>query len=287
MTTENANAIEAWNTVLFDKFVEYRDVVIRGLSHHGNRLLERFPPPRGGRVLDVGCGFGDTTRQIAALVGPNGRAVGVDAASRFIEAAREEAKSSGVANADFFVADVQLEDLRGPYDFAVSRFGTMFFLSAVAALRNVHRHLKPGGRLAMVVWRKREDNAWLYDSQLAVRAIIPEEEEAKDEVTCGPGPFSMANADLLTSQLLAAGFENIVLERYDTDIRVGSTIDEVVKIAMDLGPAGEIVRLAGERGERKKPEIVAALREVSSKYMRPDGAFAPSSTWLVSATRSA
>ena len=96
----------------------------------------------------------------------------------------------------------------------------------------------------------------------------------------------LADDDLLTTQLLAAGFENIVLERYDTDIRVGSTIDEVVKIAMDIGPAGEIVRLAGERRERK-PEIVAALREVSSKYMRPDGAFAPSSTWLVSATRSA
>ena len=78
-----------------------------------------------------------------------------------------------------------------------------------------------------------------------------------------------------------------MLERHDTDIRVGSTIDEVVKIAMNIGPAGEIVRLAGERGERKRPEITAALREVSSKYMRQDGAFAPSSTWLVSATRSA
>lgn len=285
MTTENTNAIEAWNTVLFDKFVRYREVVTRGLSNHGDRLLTRFPPPPRARVLDIGCGFGDTTRQIAALVGPSGQAVGVDAAERFVAAAREETKSFGVPNADFFVADVQTDDLGGTYDFAFSRFGTMFFLSPVAALRNVYRHLKPGARLAMVVWRKREDNAWLYDAQLAVRAIIPEEEESKDAVTCGPGPFSMASPDVVSSQLLAAGFTDVVFERYDTDIRVGSTLDEVVEIAMDLGPAGEIVRLSGELGERKKPEIVAALREVSAKYLRADGAFALSSTWLVSATR--
>lgn len=285
MVTENAEAIEAWNTVLFDKFVRYRDVLIRGLTIHGDRLLERFPPPPGASVLDIGCGFGDTTQQIAQLVGPRGRVLGVDAASRFVAIAREEAASNGVDNASYGVADVQVDALEGPHDYAYSRFGTMFFLSAVGALRNVHRHLKPGGRLAMVVWRKREDNAWLYDAQVAVRAIIPEEEEAKDQVTCGPGPFSMASADLVSSQLIAAGFVDVTFERFDAEIRVGSTLDEVVEIGMDIGPAGEIVRLAGELGQRKRPEIVAALREVSARYMRPDGAFAPSSTWLVSAVK--
>jgi SAM-dependent methyltransferase len=285
MATENASTIEAWNGVLFDKFVRYRDVVTRGLKNHGDRLLERYPPVPGARVLDIGCGFGDMTRQLADLVGPRGSAVGVDAASRFVEAARQEASFAGAANTSFFAADVQIDDLCGPYDFAFSRFGTMFFLSPVAAFRNVARHLKPGGRLGMVVWRRREDNAWLYDSQLAVRAIIPEETESKDEVTCGPGPFSLANADLLSSQLLAAGFTGVALERYDADIRVGASLDEVVEIGMDIGPAGEIVRLAGELGQKKKPEISLALREVAKKYLRPDGAFAPSSTWIVSATR--
>lgn len=285
MVTENAEAIEAWNTVLFDKFVRYRDVLIRGLTIHGDRLLERFPPPQGASVLDIGCGFGDTTQQIAKLVGPRGRVLGVDAASRFIAVARDEALANAVGNASYLVADVQGDPLEGPYDYAYSRFGTMFFLSAVGALRNVHRHLKPGGRLAMVVWRKREDNAWLYDAQLAVRAIIPEEEEAKDQVTCGPGPFSMANADVVSSQLLAAGFEDVTFERFDAEIRVGSTLNEVVEIGMDIGPAGEIVRLAGELGQRKRAEIVAALLEVSARYMRPDGAFASSSTWLISAIK--
>lgn len=285
MVTENASTIEAWNGVLFDKFVRYRDVVIRGLSNHGDRLLERFPPVAGARVLDIGCGFGDMTRQLAELVGPRGSAVGVDAAPRFVESAAQEASSASVTNASFLAADVQIDDLRGQYDFAFSRFGTMFFLSPVTAFRNVARHLKPGGRLGMVVWRRREDNAWLYDSQVAVRAIIPEEAESKDEVTCGPGPFSMANADLLSGQLLGAGFTDVVLERYDAEIRVGSSLDEVVEIGMDIGPAGEIIRLAGELGPQKKQEIIAALSEVAKKYLRPGGAFAPSSTWIVSATR--
>ena len=285
MATENADTIEAWNTVLFDKFVRYRGVVVAGLRIHGDRLLARFPPAPGARVLDIGCGFGDMTQQLAARVGAGGRVVGVDAAPRFIEAARAEAAAHGAAATEFVVADVQHDDLGGPYDLACSRFGTMFFLSPVAALRNVHRHLRPGGRLAMAVWRRREDNAWLYDAQLAVRAIIPEEAEARDEVTCGPGPFSMASADLVSTQLLAAGFTDIAFERHDADIRVGATVDEVVEVAMDMGPAGEIVRLAGELGVRERPAIQAALREVAARYMRADGAFAPSSVWLVGATR--
>jgi SAM-dependent methyltransferase len=276
----NEGPIEAWNGVLFDKFVRFRETVVGGLGIHGQALLDRIALKPGQRVLDVGCGFGDTTRDIAAKVGPE-LAVGMDAAARFIEMAEAEVKT-----ARFFVGDAQTSDLRGRYDVAFSRFGTMFFLSPVAALKNIRRHLEPGGRLAMAVWRKREDNPWLYESQLAVRALIPEEAESKEGVTCGPGPFSMAGADMVSSQLVAAGFTRITFERHDALIRVGQTVDEAIEIAMELGPAGEIVRLAGELGAQKKPEIIASLREVWSRYLRSDGVYAMSSTWLVTAIAS-
>src|SRR5581483_4427821 len=119
------------------------------------------PPPPGGRVLDIGCGFGDTTQRLAQLVGPEGEAVGVDVSPRFIEASRREAEEAGVANARFFAADVQTaDDLGGPYDHAFSRMGTMFFANPVVALRGVRAALRPGARLVMVVWRRREDNEW-------------------------------------------------------------------------------------------------------------------------------
>jgi SAM-dependent methyltransferase len=280
VTHTNAGPIEAWNGVLFDKFRRFRDTVVGGLAIHGDRLLARAAPRKHEHVLDLGCGFGDTTRQLAALAG---RAVGMDCAPRFIATADADARAAAIANVSFFVADAQTDDLRGVYDLAYSRFGTMFFASPVAALKNVRRHLAPGGRLAMVVWRKREDNPWLFDAQCAVRAILPEDVEDKSAVTCGPGPFSMASADLVSTQLIAAGFEDIAFERYDALIRIGSSIEEATEIAMELGPAGEIVRLAGETGQRRKPEIIAALHDVWKRYARPDGIYAPSSTWLVTA----
>jgi ubiquinone/menaquinone biosynthesis C-methylase UbiE len=278
----NAEAIEAWNGVLFDKFTRFRHLMTQGLGSHGTVAIERHSPEQGNRVLDVGCGFGDSTIELARRVGSNGEAVGVDAAARFIEAAKSDAAAAGVANARFVVADVQFDDLAGPYDKAYSRFGTMFFGSPVAALRNVRRALKKGGTLAMVVWRKREDNTFMHAAELRVREIVPEP-ETTDEPTCGPGPFSMASADLVSDQLRASGFDSICFERIDTDIWIGRDIDDAIAFAMSLGPAGEILRLAGAEAERLKPRVVEAIREALSPFVREDGVWAPSSSWLVSA----
>ena len=90
MDSANAEAIEAWNTVLYEKFSRFRQIVTAGLGLHGARALERHSPAQGARVLDVGCGFGDTTLEIARRVGASGEAVGVDAAERFIRGAAQE-----------------------------------------------------------------------------------------------------------------------------------------------------------------------------------------------------
>ncbi|HVH41976.1 MAG TPA: class I SAM-dependent methyltransferase, partial [Labilithrix sp.] len=102
----NSEAIEAWNTVLFDKFCRYRDILTTGLGIHGETAMDRGELRAGARVLDVGCGFGDTTLVLARRVGDTGIATGVDAAERFIEVARREAKEAGIHNASFLVADV-------------------------------------------------------------------------------------------------------------------------------------------------------------------------------------
>jgi ubiquinone/menaquinone biosynthesis C-methylase UbiE len=279
----NAEAIQAWDGPLFDRFVKFRHIVTTGLGAHGNEALRLNPPQPGERVLDVGCGFGDTTQQIAAIVGPAGEAVGVDAAHNFIEAATAEAEDAGVANTRFFVADVQTDPLGGPYDMAFSRMGTMFFVSPVAALRNVRQSLVPGGRLAMVVWRRREDNLWLYRAQEIVEGIVSRPEEY-EEPTCGPGPFSMANADTVTDQLVYAGWEDISLRRCDLDILGGNSLDEAVDLVMSIGPAGEILRLLGDRASDYLPKVDAALREGLAEYERDDGSiWSRASTWIVTA----
>ena len=282
-TSENAEAIQAWDGPLYDRFVKFRHIVTTGLGAHGDAALQLVPPQPGQRVLDVGCGFGDTTQQIAALVGSEGEAVGVDAAENFIETATAEAIEAGVENTRFLVADVQTDPLGGPYDMAFSRMGTMFFISPVAAMRNVRQSLVPGGKLAMVVWRRREDNLWLHRAQRIVEGIVQKPEDY-DEPTCGPGPFSMAGADTTSDILVHSGFTDISLTRCDLDLMCGTTLDEALDLVMSIGPAGEILRLQGDRAAHLLPEVDAALREGLSEYVRDDGTvWAPASTWIVTA----
>ena len=280
----NDIVVEAWNTVLFDKFVRFKHLLIAGLAGHSDELLSRGRYRSGDRVLDVGCGFGDSTIRIAQLVGPKGQAVGVDCAENFIQASERDAAAAGARNASFFAADVQGDDLRGPYDHAFARFGTMFFMSPGAAMRNIRRALKPGGTFAQIVWRKRDDNPWLHDAELRVSEIVPVvSHEETDQVHCGPGPFSMSGPDMVSSMMTGVGYTHVGFERFDADICIGRNLDDAVEFAMALGPAGEIMRLAGSEGERLKPQVVAALRETLSTYERPDGIWAPSSTWFITA----
>jgi ubiquinone/menaquinone biosynthesis C-methylase UbiE len=281
--TPNAEAIAAWDGPLYDRFVQFRQIVTDGLGIHGEQALRLHPPRRGERVLDVGCGFGDTTQRIAALVGPDGEALGVDAAARFIDTARDEAEDGGVANARFEVADVQQDVPGGPYEMAFSRFGTMFFANPVIALRNIRHALTPGGRLVMVVWRRRVDNEWIYRAQRIVEQIVPRPDEY-GEPTCGPGPFSMADADTTTDILRTAGYTNIVLHRCDETITIGKDVDEAINFLTALGPAGEILRLQGDRASHLHDQVRDALRSGLAELTTPAGVIGDASTWIISGT---
>src|SRR4051794_13016888 len=281
-TGANAEAITAWDGPLFDRFVQFREIVTTGLGAHGEAALALAAPQPGQHVLDVGCGFGDTTQRIAALVGPEGEAVGLDAAPGFIEAARAEAGAAGLVNVRFVVADPQVGPVHERFPPAFSRFGAMFFASPVAALRTIRRALAPGGKLVMVVWRRREDNAWLHRAQEIVEQIVSRPEEY-DEPTCGPGPFSMAGADTTSDILLGAGFEQIALHRCDIPILIGHDVDEAIDLVTAMGPAGEILRLQGDRAAHLHGQVREALAEGLGEYLTPEGVMTPASTWIVTA----
>jgi SAM-dependent methyltransferase len=280
---DNEEATEAWSGVLFDAFVTYRDLVVAGLAQHGEAAMRLHPPQPGDRVLDIGCGFGDTTQQLATVLGPEGEAVGTDVSEPFIEASKAEAAEAGAGNLSFFAADAQQDDLQGPYDYVFSRMGVMFFANPVAAFRNIRGALKPGGRICFVVWRRRQDNDWMYRAQQVADQYLEAPEET-DVARCGPGPFSMANADTVSEQLAIAGYEDVTLTRCDLPIKIGDDLDHAVEFNMALGPAAELIRICPpDEVEALRPKLAREIREALTEYAGAEEVTAPASTWIISA----
>lgn len=282
MSADNDDLIQVWNGVLFERFLRFRHLVAPAFGGYGEAAFSVQPPRPGSRAVDIGCGAGDTTLELARLVGPAGAVTGVDAASRFVELAAREAREKSVQNVTFEMKDAGSDDLGGPYDLAFSRFGATFFPRPVEAFRNVRRALAADGRLCVVAWRRLEDNPAFLLPAIAVKQLVEVPEEDPD-VTPSPGPFSFADADHASDVLLRAGFSRVAFERRDLPLLMGTTIDEAVEFAMTFGPAGDTLRRAGTDGERQRPAVVASLKRVLSEFASEPGVVAPSSAWIVTA----
>ena len=274
--------VDFWNDVLAPKFIAYKHVLVDGLTHHSEKVFPSLKVGPGDRVVDVGCGFGDTAIAFAKRVGTSGSVLAIDCCDRFLEYGRNDAAEAGVADIiDFVAADVQDYPFSSEHDFCFSRFGTQFFENPVAGLRNMRASLKPGGEMVMIVWRHIEDNPWLgIPKEIVLRHLPPPGEDAR---TCGPGPFSMADPDVVTKQLEIAGYTNIEFERIDAPLVVGRTPEDAARCQLTVGPAGEVYREAGQEAEHRHDELIAALTAELARYAGPQGIVMDSSSWKVSA----
>jgi len=273
--------VDFWNTILVPKFVRWRHIIVDGLTLHSAKIFPSLEVQEGDKVVDAGCGFGDTAIQLARLVGPTGSVLAVDCCDGFLAYGRDDARAAGVSNVTFLEADVQSYPFKPEHDFCFSRFGTQFFESPVAGLRNMRKTLKPGGVMTMVVWRGIKDNPWLGHAKEVVLKFLPPPGE--NALSCGPGPFSMADTGVVTKQLEIAGYTGIEFEQVDAELFVGKDVDDAVAFQLALGPAGEVYREAGELAEKRHDEIAAALRLELAKYQRPNGIIMDSSSWKVTA----
>lgn len=279
--SETNEYVDFWNEILVPKFVRWKHILVGGLTHHSARVFPKLEVKEGDRVVDVGCGFGDTAIQLARRVGPAGSVLGIDCCEAFLDYGRRDAEAEGIGNVEFVEADVQTYPFEPAFDFCYSRFGTQFFENPVAALRNMRSSLKPGGTMTMIVWRDIEDNPWLGLPKSTIMNYLPEPGEGAR--TCGPGPFSMANSGMVTKQLEIAGYSDIDFERIDAPLLVGSTADEAVEFQLAIGPAGEVYREAGEIAQQRHDEIVAALKAELARHETAEGIVLQSSSWKISA----
>ena len=270
-----------WNEVLVPKFVRWKHIIVDGLTLHSEAIFPTLRVSPGDKVVDVGCGFGDTAIKLAKIVGPSGSVLAIDCCDGFLEFGRQDAKAAGISNITFLEEDVQTYPFEPIHDFCFSRFGTQFFENPVAGMRNMRKSLRPGGIMTMIVWRGIKDNPWLGSAKdVVLRFLPPPGENAQ---TCGPGPFSMADTGVVTKQLEIAGYRDIQFERIDAQVFVGKDVDDAVAFQLALGPAGEVYREAGKLAEDCHDKIAQALKAQLANHLGPNGVMMDSSSWRVTA----
>ena len=281
----NDDFISCWNEILVPKWNRFRHLLSGNGAVHSAAAYADFQIKPGDKVLDIGCGYGETCLEMGRIVGPAGEVLGLDCTEAFLEIANRERDQAGLGNVKFVLGDAQTYELPANYyDVVYSRFGVMFFQNIVYALKNAHKTLKPGGKLCMIVWRTIRDNpCWGVAKDVALKHLPPPGESAQ---TCGPGPFALADEETDRAMLKAAGFENVVLfKRNDAEICIGTSMEEALDFQILVGPSGEIIREAGELGREKLPEVREDMKRSMKKYEKADGVYMPSSTWFIMARK--
>ena len=282
--TANAEQIAYWNELSGPKWVALADVIDAQIEPIGNAAIERAAVSTGERVLDVGCGCGQTTLELARRVGPAGRVVGIDISKPMLAAAEQRAVQAPASMVRFVVADAQTHRFEDEtYDLAFSRFGVMFFDSPETAFANVRRALRPGGRLVFACWQELGRNPWMAVPGAAVARHVPLPVSANPHA---PGPFAFADAERVKGLVRAGGFVDVSAESLERKLDVGRGLglEEVVDFLIQLGPAGAALRNAGAPPDLMST-VRATLRDVLAPYDTGNGLSMDAAAWIFTARR--
>lgn len=274
----NAAQIDYWNAMVGRTWAENQAQLDRQIAPLGLEALRVLAPVAGERILDVGCGCGQTTLDLASRVGPAGHVTGIDISEPMLEVARARPVPEDAARPEFLRSDAQIADLgAGVFDAVFSRFGVMFFSDPPAAFRNLHKAIKPGGRLAFVCWRPYQENLWMRAPMDAAQSLLP---PMPSSDPTAPGPFAFADPQRVRTILEAAGFDDVTLEPFDTLIG-GSSVRDTLSLTFQVGPLGSALRAAPHLAATVSDAVEATL----ARFDTPQGVMMPASVWIVQARR--
>jgi ubiquinone/menaquinone biosynthesis C-methylase UbiE len=278
MAVVNVDQARAWDGDEGERWTEHEERYNASARRHTRHLLDAARVSADTHALDVGCGCGETTREVARFA-RSGMALGVDLSARMIERARERSRAEGLTNARFEQADAQVCPFEmSAFDLAISRFGAMFFNDPVAAFRNIGRALRPGGRLALLAWQALERNEW----QLSILRALAAGRQFPMPPVDAPGPFGLADADRVRRILAEAGFEGVELEEIAEPIRLGADADDALVFVRSTGIAAGMLR---DLDEAAAARALEALRKTLAAHEGNDGVLLDSRAWLITARR--
>jgi SAM-dependent methyltransferase len=280
---DNSEQIAEWNGAMGDRWVAMQREIDAIVLPFGAAALKAAVPQPGERVIDVGCGCGDTSIEMARIVGKAGAVLGLDVSRPMLEVARGHAAIANHAHLAFREGDASEAALPPNNDLLFSRFGVMFFSQPARAFSHLRRSLRAGGRCVFVCWRPPRDNAWAMVPLSAARTAMGVTPAPADPNA--PGPFAFADADRVRAILSEAGFADIDLQRFDAAIHMGATPRSAAEAAAQIGPVARFVR---EQGAEHLPVILDAVERSLAPLAAPDGRVSLNgSTWIVSAANPA
>jgi SAM-dependent methyltransferase len=272
----NVEMARAWDGPEGERWATHATGYERANGRQWRRFLELVPIRTADRVLDVGCGSGRSTCDLARLAAA-GAATGVDLSSAMLAVARSRGAQEGLTNVRFERVDAQVHAFeRASVDLVVSVFGTMFFDDAVAAFRNIRGALAPDGRLAMLVWREMARNEWVF----AVRDALAVGRHLPEPPRDAPGPFTLADRDWVLEIVEEAGFRNAQTQEVNEPVDLGGDVDEAYAFVSDLGLTHGLLN---DLDEPTAHRALDNVKEVLSRHAAPEGVLLGASSWLVTA----
>jgi len=270
----NADQIAYWNAQAGETWAAQQEKLDRQIAPLGDAAIEALSPRAGERLIDIGCGCGQTTLELAEAVGPSGSVLGVDISHPMLDVARRRAADLG--NVAFLEADAQTHPFEpGGADGVFSRFGVMFFADPTAAFANIRKAMKSGGRLAFVCWRPLPFNDWM---RVPVEAALAHVAAPPPGDPTAPGPFAFADPGRVRTILAGAGYRDIDLTPYDTFVG-GHPLDEAVALSLKVGPLGMLLR----ENPDKRDVVIDAVRRALAPHDGVDGVMLPAAVWIVTA----
>ena len=282
MSEVNKNQKDFWSGKGGDIWVERQNAMDTMLSPLGEAALNKLNFNEEENVLDIGCGCGHTTLNIAKRIGPSGSVTGLDISEPMLKRAKESAVEMSTTNTSFKCVDVQTEDLGDQiYSAAFSRFGVMFFEDSIAAFKNINKSLISGGYLSFVCWQSPAVNPWqsLFIQEVKKFLDLPSPPPRS------PGPFAFMESEYVSSILEESKFQDITIEGHEAEVNMfsGRSLSDSVKDYISINPV--VTQMLKESSENQIAEIVNSGIEAFSPYYSEKGLIFPSATWLVTARK--
>jgi len=282
MSEVNKNQKDFWSGKGGDIWVERQNAMDTMLSPLGEAALNKLNFNEEENVLDIGCGCGHTTLNIAKRIGPSGNVTGLDISEPMLKRAKESAVEMSITNTSFKCVDVQTEDLGDQiYSAAFSRFGVMFFEDSIAAFKNINKSLISGGYLSFVCWQSPAVNPWqsLFIQEVKKFLDLPSPPPRS------PGPFAFMESEYVSSILEESKFQDITIEGHEAEVNMfsGRSLSDSVKDYISINPV--VTQMLKESSENQIAEIVNSGKEAFSPYYSEKGLIFPSATWLVTARK--